>query len=266
MKRIVLLIVTLLIVVFVFVFLNIKKSNEVILYSWTQTDTETENFFEILKEMKVDILYQDFKTSYLENNNHSLIEKLHDNNIKVYHLAGEKEWAYDVRGIKKEIDKVINYNKSGEKIDGIVLDIEKYLDGTDKFKQEVYLETLKDAYTYSKDNNIYMVLAIPYWFDSKYGEKYIEDIIHYGCDEVSVMNYKISNTLNGISNEVKYSRKYKKKMNTIYEIDFKDNDKFKSYADIYKDFKNIQNEYNYNKIGIAFHYYKTVREDYLETK
>lgn len=254
-----------LIILVVLVFVNNKK-NDIILYSWTQEEMEEPLFLEILKEMKVNILYQDFKTDYLNKNDHTLIKEFHDKNIKVYHLSGEKEWAYNFDSIKKEIDKVINYNKSGEKLDGIVLDIEKYLDGVDFFEEQKYLQTMKEAYTYSKNNDIYMVLAIPYWFDSKYGESFIEQIIKYGCDEVSVMNYKINHTLNGISNEIKYSKKHNKKINTIYEIDFNDEEKFGSYKEINNDFKNIQKKYKYKELGIAYHHYRTVKDVYLNSR
>ena len=63
------------------------------------------------------------------------------------------------------------------------------------------------------------------------------------------MNYNIDKTVKNISFENKLSKKYDKKINTIYEINFDEDNYFSSWDEIKKDYKKLKNKYN--KIGIA---------------
>lgn len=229
-----------------------SNKNDRILYSWHMENISDNNLIKKIKELNINILYQDFSNDYLNSNNSIFLEEMENNNIKVYHLCGDPSWG--IKGNKKiikEIDKVINYNKRNKhKINGIVLDIESYT--LDTYKEDEYIKIIKNAYKYCKENKIYMILCIPTWMKKNTLEELISN-----SDEVSVMNYNIKKTLSNIKEEVEIAKHYNKKINTIYEISFNNKKYFSSFNEIENDYQKIINNYDY-PISIAFHHYNSI--------
>lgn len=243
-------------ITFFIMFISIGCSNKVIndriLYSWHMENISDTNLIRTIKKLKINTLYQDFSNEYLSSNDSIFLEKMENNNIKVYHLCGDPSWG--IKGsnkIIKEIDKIINYNKNNiHKIKGIVLDVESYT--LDLYNEDEYIKIIKKAYKYSKENDIYMILCIPTWMR----KNTLEELI-INTDEISVMNYNIKKTLSNIKEEVEIAKKYNKKINTIYEINFDNKKYFSSFDEIDNNYNKILNNYDY-PISIAFHHYNNI--------
>lgn len=254
-----------LVLVFIAVSLKINdKKNESVLYSWSMDALDDEDLLDIIKKHNVHLLYQDFNTKYLEGSNDEFIKKMLEIDAEVYHLCGEIEWGLekDASSMIKEIDKVIFFNKNvSNKIKGIIFDIETYQNSIEEFDFSLYVSNMKKAYEYAKKNNIKMHIAIPIWFD-KININELEDLIQNGCDGISLMNYNIKNTLENMRIEIELAKKYNKDINTIYEINFLNDNYFSSYDEIDLDFKKIYKKYSYSKLKKAYHHYTKMKENY----
>ena len=55
------------------------------------------------------------------------------------------------------------------------------------------------------------------------------------------------------------SKKCRKKINTIYEINFDENNYFSDWNDIKKDYKKLKDAYG--EMGIAYHHYASIKID-----
>ena len=251
------------------IFLLIKKKDDIILYSWDMdyiNQGDYDNLYKIIDKLNINILYQDFSSEYLHNADNTFLEQMKINKVDVYHLAGDSIWGLKdgYKYIIEEINKVVFYNNNvNNKIRGIVLDIEPYT--SEKFSNsdfslddfQIYVEQIEKSYLLAKENNLKVVLVIPYWFDL-IDKGLLEQLVDY-VDEISVMNYNIDNTIKNISFENDIIKKHNKKINTIYEINFDENNYFSSWNEIKRDYKNLKNKYN--KIGIAYHHYNSIEID-----
>lgn len=265
MKKIILLVIIIFTLVVALLSFKFKNINGNILYSWNMSAITDKKLLDIIDKYNISTLYQDFSTEYLSGKDYIFMIDMQDKNVEVYHLCGEKEWGLekDAISMKKEIDKIVDYNNnSSYKIKGIVFDIEPYQNEKNievNFDFSLYVSIMKKAYQYSKSKNLLMVIAIPIWFDSM-DENLLEDLIKNGCDEISLMNYNIKYTTEHMQTEIKYAKKYQKDINTIYEINFNDNNYFSSYSEIDDDFRKIQKQYHYSKLRKAYHYYDKMKK------
>ena len=241
------------------------SNRERILYSW---DLETiledpKTFDTILKEYQINTIYQDFKKEYLKEADNKFLKEMKEKNISVYALAGDPTWGMKegFLRIADEINRVEEYNRKVEiPMKGIVLDIEPYISEKESNFAiedfEVYVGEIKKTYRYLKNKNLELILAIPYWFD-RIDMSLLEELVEY-TDGISVMNYNIKRTVENIQEEVNLAKKYQKKINTIYEIEYGNKDYFSSLEEIINDFNQIQKEYSDQPIGISYHHYKTM--------
>lgn len=214
MKKAIYIIIILSLIIFAFLFF--MKPN-MIIYSWKMANLTDDQFNDLLNKWHINVVYQEFNNDYLNGTDNEFIAKLNTSHIAVYHLCGEKEWGKgEGNSLITEINKVIAYNQNNEvTIQGIVFDVETYsLDGD--FDTDIYLQKMQEAYSVAKENNLKMVIAIPYWFD-KYPE-FEENLFATAGDKYSVMNYS-NNPVDTIATEVNLANKYHKEINNIIEID-----------------------------------------------
>lgn len=259
-------VLTLLIISICF-YLFSNNKERVILYSWDFGDVSLEkkdNLYYVINKLNIDTLYQTFSSDYLNGNDSTFIDEVHNKNILVYHLTGEREWGLgdDMQYIYNEIDMVYNFNKNNnDKIDGIAFDIEPYiLDEWEDSSLEVYVSKMKKAYKYACNKGVYFILVIPYWYDN-IDLGLLKELFKSAGDEFSIMNYRIKSSISNIKNEVRYARLYNKKLNTIAEVGFSGDDKFDSFIEIDKDFKRIKDYYRNFDISIAYHDYSTISKE-----
>lgn len=235
------------------------------MYSWhlEKIYEDEEKFDRILNEYEIEVLYQDFSKDYLGSDDDSFIKKMNERGIKVYHLTGDPSWGRENghNRIEKEIDLIADYNsKVTNKIEGIVLDIEPYVsEMEEKFDRDgfkVYIDQIEKSYEYANEKDVKLIIAIPYWFDS-ISKSGLEKVIK-NSDGVSVMNYRIDNTIKDIKTEVELARKYDKTIDTIYEIKFDQSDRFSSLEEIRNDYKNMSEHFEYDKLRISYHHYESI--------
>lgn len=242
-----------------------EKTYDRILYSWhlSTIQSDKEKFLNVLKDYDINVIYQSFDNSFLELKDDSFIKDMNSKNIKVYYLGGDPSWG-KINGfekIKNKVDGVIEFNKMAtNKISGIVLDIEPYVSEKEEILQvedfKIYVEEIKRTYEYTKENNLELILAIPYWFDI-IDESLLEELI-INCDGISIMNYNIKNTSKNIKEEISLSKKYNKKIDTIYEVDYEDEGYFKSSASILRDYKRIKKNNDIETLGISYHHFDSM--------
>ena len=248
-------------VVILFLLWNPISKEENILYSWSMDALEDTRLRGVLKERKIRFLYQDFSTSFLEKSDSTFLEEMNALGVAVYHLTGDPSWGQDkdAKEMKAEIDKVVTYNNQNQfLLAGIVFDVEPYLNNRENIDFSLYVEAMKETYRYAHEKGIYMVLAAPVWFDT-IDERLLEELVLNGCDELSLMNYNIKYTKERMEEEVEFAKKYKKNINTIYEIDFGKEGYFASYEAIDHDYKEIQKKYKYKNLRKAYHYYAKMK-------
>lgn len=266
MKKTLLLCLGIFILIVMLLLIHDNKIENNILYSWSMSALTDNELLDVIDKYHISTIYQDFSTEYLKSHDDTFMIYMKNKKVEVYHLCGEKEWALEKNAIsmKKEIDKVVAYNQtSSYKIKGIVFDVEPYQNEKnieENFDFSLYVSNMKKAYKYSKSKGLKMVIAIPIWFDN-INEKLLKKLIKDGCDEISLMNYNIKYTKEHMKKELKYAKKYNKSINTIYEINFKDDNYFSNYKEIDKDFEKLQEYYGYEKLRKAYHHYDKMKED-----
>lgn len=216
------------------------------------------DLYKTTEQLKLTTLYQEFSSDFLMAGDSIFIGKMKNSGIEVYHLCGDPSWALDnqAESMIKQIDNLLFFNTIAEyPISGIVFDVEPYIleDYTiDDLNQ--YVDNIKKTYKYAQSNQLYMVVVIPYWLEQK-GDQLLSDIIEHGCDEVSVMNYYTSKTAEHIAEELDLASKSNKWINTIYELNFEQENTFKNFKEIQTDFNAMYHQYDYEKLGIAYHHF-----------
>lgn len=244
--------------------LSIKKQeNRRILYSWNldSITKDFKKFQEITKNIGINTLYQDFTKEFLKAKDDTFLLEMQKKEIETYHLAGDPSWGEEdgFFKIKEEIDLVLAFNQSVEnKIKGIVLDIEPYAsEKVEEFELlafEKYVKEIEKTYRYTKENQLELILAIPYWLDH-ISLELLENLIK-NTDGISVMNYKKDKTMTNIKEEIEYAKKYQKKIDTIYEVEGTNKTTLKNIED---DYKKIQQKNKMKDLNISFHHYQSMK-------
>lgn len=262
----------------------VAKENDkmrISVYSWHIDKVDCQEFKSISKDLDINSFYQympalEINTSETFNN---LVNDLKKFGVKTYLLTGTPNQVYDeeIIELKKLIDEVEKYNINNDvKLEGIVLDAEFYLD--EKYNKENkegcfldYYNNVKKAYEYAKKKNIKFILVIPYWLDTTFGVDKLEILIKDSCDSIEVMNYYKQKTKEHIKSEIELAKKYNKSIVTISELQKANEEEAVTtqitfYTDglqaCTEDMKLILKEYNYNKLGYAYHYYDYLIELY----
>ena len=136
-KKIILIIVFIIIVVIKFQPLVMQDDHEKLerkcsLYSWDINDIDYDELESICEDLKINSFYQYIPIEEINSNEIvPLIEKLYLMDVDFYLLVGEYGYAYDETLIDMGsiIDEVVAFNQNNErKIEGIVFDVEFYLD------------------------------------------------------------------------------------------------------------------------------------------
>ena len=131
------------------------------------------------------------------NNLKVLLEKANNYSIKIYLLAGEKEWLNDRSNLDNLINNYILFQNSNEyKLSGIHLDIEPHQFSDFALNRYDYLYKLIDLIKMNKElyNDINFDYDIPFWLDdlisyNSINKEAYKHIIDY-ADRVFIMSYR----------------------------------------------------------------------------
>lgn len=260
------------------VFLNPSKNETRALFSWKSEEVRTDNFelFEIMEKLKLNTLYQEFSRSLSQDEINKFLLDAELNKINIYYLTGNPKWALDKTGkpMVDHINRVIELNKNLNKntrIKGIVFDIEPYSLKEWKNKEKVmdsFVKGMEIAYKMANDNNIEVILCIPYFYDNKGLTKQLKELIESGCDSIAIMNYYKDNEIKNMRQEVEFATMFDKKIINIYELQApgtsglteKNTYYNQGIEAIEENFYNIKKEFYGKDITIAFHEYNSLKE------
>ena len=251
------------------------------MYSWNaEALSNSKEILNILKELKVNALYQNIDSDNLQEKYiANIIKNYNDEGIAVYRLIGDEDWTYDITKPKEMIEEIIEYNKnvnSRAAIKGVVIDIEphgteKWKDGDDADKQKIfknYVSNMITLYELAHDANLEVVLCTNNWF-SNYDD--FERLYAQAADVFSIMNYDRRYSIDNIKEELEIAKKYHKRVETIAHSGAKteDNSDFESYHNssfetLVNDQNKILKEYPYEYFRASYHYLPSI--NYLKNK
>jgi len=247
------------------------------LYIWNH-DVNFKDLKLVKDYLNLNSIYQSQSRSIVLNNNeyfNNLISFCDEFELDVYTLSGDTGWYSQPNQIQTAIDQAKNFNRDStlnKKIKGVILDVEYYTRpewsvADANGKREIlntYIQTMKDAYSYAKNNNLEFALCIPWWLYSDYKPE-LEIIIKEACDFVEVMNYRKERSVNDLAETLELAKKHDKRITSIAEcMPLPGEDFLTFYPDginaCIEKFNEMRDEYKYDKLGFAYHYYIPIVE------
>ena len=249
------------------------------LYCWDIDD------FNISK-LKVEIDYLEINTLYIQRPaNDKQISRLKEimefakkYELDVFLLEGARDWLTegDMNNVLEVIDEANELNKILDyKLKGVSLDVEFYL--TDEYQEAAnngetektlalfkqFTENTKKCCDYAENLGLKYSMALPVWLD-KLSKEVLEDLMNYNYDHIAFMNYFKETIMENMDQEIEIAKKHNinivsiaevqdPKFGTVGEEDTFYNDGLEQCMDT---LNNIVQKYNYENLGISYHYYK----------
>lgn len=251
------------------------------LFSWKKTAVteEKEQLFRIMKDRKLNTLYQEFSSELQEEEIKVFLKEAKEEGIDVYLLTGAPEWALESNGesMLHRFEKAIEINQTaGEThgLKGIIYDIEPYLlkewNNENSFKiMDSFVEGMKEVYQTSRDSSLEIILCIPYYYDDTGYLEQLTALIESGCDQVAIMNYYQGKEFDNIKNEVSLASEYGKKVINIYELKapgehgLKENNTYfeEGITVVGENFASLKAAFKEKlELSLAFHDYEALKE------
>lgn len=248
------------------------------LFSWESKAVEKQNrLFQMMEKQKIGVLYQNFSKGLEQEALKTFFEGADESQIDVYFLTGDPQWALqeNADSLCAEIERAVGINRilrRGE-LKGILIDVEPYLleqwkEGEAKKVMDSYVKCMRSAYCKSNDNNLEVILCIPYFFDSKGFADELETLIRFCCDKVAVMNYYRGKEIKHIETEAALAKKYNRELITIYELQppgshglTKKNTYYKKgLKSVTENFAQLRSAYPDQKVFMALHDLEALKE------
>lgn len=257
---------------------KIEDTEDRSLFSWKQKVVvkEYNELFKTMESYKLNTVYQYFSSKLSQAEIEIFLSAAESKGIQVKLLAGEPEWALDKDGksMVATIDKVININSNLEKeirIKTVIFDIEPYLlkEWSMESNKEImssWIAGLNTAYEYAGENDIKIIICIPYYYDKLGLTDELESLI-ISSDGIAIMNYLKGKELKNIEKEVELANKYDKQVINIYELQapgihgLKDKNTYyeEGIEAIEENFNAMKKELPYKKLYMAIHEYNALK-------
>lgn len=234
---------------------------------WWNDELDSEKYLDFADENKISEVY--YCDSSLNESTLEFANLAKERNIKVYLLAGEKEWLNDKTNLDTLIERYIDFqNQNNNPLAGIHLDIEPHQFGDFDEKREGYVLKLIELADYLNKtySDILFDYDIPFWLDdeiyynseTKPAFKHIIDI----ANRVFVMSYR--DTAEKIydvgKDEIQYAESISKPLFLCVETYSSEGDSV-SFFEEGKDYMNQELEKLREKLkkghGISVHHIKT---------
>lgn len=250
------------------------------LFSWKSSEVleGRTQLFATMKELQLNTLYQGFSKELQEDDILDFLKEAAKKRIDVYLLTGSPEWALqeDGESMCRRVEKALEINRAAEEnqgVKGILFDVEPYLleewdkQGSNEVMDK-FVKNVEIAYQKAKDNDLEVILCIPYFYDDLGVSKQLEALIKSGCDSAAIMNYYQGKEYENIKKEAALAAKYGKKLINIYELQDPGKNGLKDENSYYEEgikaveenFVTLRAAFLENDISIAFHEYKALRE------
>lgn len=255
------------------------------IFSWNEemmSEDEAQNLSVCLERTNISTVYQQFSEEMLlseEASAEDFIDRMKKDNVQVYGLMGQAEWAYDRDGknLIDNMDYIATYNEKQAKdarIKGILVDVEPYLlkewdEGWEARAQlmEGFLSGMEHAYGYALKNQLEFWVCIPTFYDST-NKDILEALISRCCDGVAVMNYNRTDEYGQMAMEIGFAREYGKGIICIYELQKPGRhslEDINTYANegldaLWQSSERLKRQFGYERLGFAYHYYKPLKE------
>lgn len=250
------------------------------LFSWKDSEVleGRTQLFTTMKELKLNALYQEFSEELRQEDILDFLGEATKEKIDVYMLAGSPKWALEKDGesMCRQVQKALEINQAGGKeqdVKGILFDVEPYLlkewDEQDHDKiMDSFVEGMKTAYKKAQDNDLKVILCIPYFYDNLGVPKHLEVLIESCCDSIAIMNYYQGKEYENIKGEAELAAKYGKKLINIYELQspgkhgLKDKNTYyeEGIKAVEENFSVLQAAFDGQDIFIALHEYDALKE------
>lgn len=198
------------------------------LFSWsTGIVADPGRLFQVMKEQKLNVLYQNFSRDLDEESIVSFLSNAEEQGTDVYFLTGDPQWALQPEGntLCEEVDRMAEINRTlpGKKLKGILIDVEPYLldeweNGSAQEVMDSFVAGMKTAYDRAKGYGLEVIVCMPYYFDSKGFERELETLIRSCCDKAAVMNYYRGKEIEHIETEAALAKKYNRELLSVYEL------------------------------------------------
>lgn len=198
------------------------------MFEWMETAIEEpDNAAALAQKLDITLWYQELSTDQDPKQISRFVRKMGEKGVKVYALVGSREWGFEENGtsLREYLRWMDQYNKQvgkGEKLTGIMVDVEPYIDKKWKKEPEKYMEIyvsgMKNAYRYAKKKHIEFLACIPNHYDSQGLEEGLKELVSEACDGIAVMDYNCGDEAVRIKTEAELARKYKKKLHCILEF------------------------------------------------
>lgn len=256
-----------------------KFPNIVSLYCWDIDDFNVSKLKDEIDCLGINTLYIQRPANDSQINRlKEIMEFAKQYELDVFLLEGARDWltegdmnnVIDVINDANELNKILNY-----KLKGVSLDVEFYL--TDEYQNAAneedvdkqlslfrqFTENTKKCCDYAESLDLKYSMALPVWLD-KLSEEILEDLMNYNYDHIAFMNYFKETIMENMDQEVEIAKKHNIKIISIAEVQ---NPEFGTVGEedtFYYDgleqcintLNDIREKYNYNNLGISYHYYK----------
>lgn len=280
MKILVMFIVLIIATYTIYIFLNSNKPiSKLSMFSWSSeeiTNNRTTLINDLVKH-EFDRVFQSFPRETPEEEIVSYTLELTKNNIDVYGLSGTPEWALDSSGnsMIEKLQRIVQINEqlpNNQKMKGLVIDVEPYLldefEWEDQSIQTSFISGMKSLYKVAKENELELIVVVPYFYDTKGYQNVLSTIIHEASSEIAVMNYYRNSEIEHLSFEAKEAKKANKPLTTIYEFippgkhDLSEKNTYynEGIESAKKNASEIVEHYHDQTIHIAYHDYHSFKE------
>lgn len=253
------------------------------MFCWDTDNMRQENrsaLNQVIKQANINEIYQEFSQDETElEQAASFLKDMYRQDVAVYALLGEAEWAYEENGesLVAEIERIQGLQETlggDQQIQGIMVDVEPYLleewDGGTEARNTLmqsYISGIAAAYSTARDCGFEFLVCIPMFYNATCPD-ILESLVSAYCDGIAVMNYNRENEYVQLEDEVDLARKYQKRIVCIYELqpsgkhDLADMNTYYHVGlkVLQASRETLEQQFDYDRLSFSYHYYAPLQE------
>ncbi len=253
----------------------INDTDIVSLYCWDIDDFNLSKLKDEVEYLNVNTLYVQRPSNATQNDRlKQIMEFAKQYKLDVFLLDGARDWLTegDMNNAISVVDQAYEINKTLDyKLKGVSLDVEFYL--TDDYQAgdtdrqielfKKFTENTKKCCDYANNLGLGYSMALPVWLN-KLSQEELENLMNYNYDHIAFMNYYKETIMENIDEEVEIAKKHNIKIVSIAEVQdprkgtVGEEDTFydEGLQTCINTLNDIRQKYNYENLGISYHYYK----------